>query len=64
MNEVKQTPKAIDLEEIVLGAMILERTSIIEVIDLLDAEAFYLEKNRIIFKAIKSLYESGGQLTL
>ena len=44
MNEVKQTPKAIDLEEIVLGAMILERTSIIEVIDLLDAEAFYLEK--------------------
>ena len=63
MNEVK-TPKAIDLEEIVLGAMILERTSIIEVIDLLDAEAFYLEKNRIIFKAIKSLYESGGQLTL
>ena len=41
----KVPPQAIDLEEAVLGAMMLEKDAVISVLDILKPEAFYKEAN-------------------
>ncbi len=48
-------PQAVELEEAVLGALMLERDSIIGVQEYLNADAFYTEEHKIIFQAIVSL---------
>jgi replicative DNA helicase len=56
-NEIgKLQPQAIELEEAVLGAMLLEKDALSSVIDVLSAESFYKEQNGIIFKAIYTLF--------
>ena len=49
-------PQAVDLEEVVLGALMLEKEAVNEVIDILTPEAFYKEAHQKIFKAIKDLF--------
>ena len=49
-------PQATDLEEVVLGALMLEKEAVNEVIDILTPEAFYLDKHQKIFAAIKALF--------
>ena len=49
-------PQAVDLEEVVLGALMLEKDAINEVIDILTPEAFYKEAHQKIFRAIKDLF--------
>ena len=49
-------PQAIDLEEVVLGAMMLEKNAVNAVIDLLTPDVFYKESHQIIFTAIKDLF--------
>ncbi len=48
-------PQAVELEEAVLGALMLERDSIIAVQEYVTPEAFYTEEHRLIYKAIESL---------
>jgi len=48
-------PQAPELEEAVLGALMLERDSIIAVQEYVVAEAFYIEAHRIIYQAICDL---------
>ena len=48
-------PQAVELEQAVLGALMLEKDAIIDVQEYLKAESFYLEEHRIIFKAIQEL---------
>ena len=48
-------PQALDLEEAVLGALMLEKDGIITVQEYLTADAFYSEQHRIVFKAIEEL---------
>ncbi len=48
----KVPPQAIELEEAVLGALMLEKDAIISVGDLLKEESFYKSAHRKIFKAI------------
>ena len=48
-------PQAIELEQAVLGALMLEKDAIIDVQEYVKAETFYLEEHRIIFKAIQEL---------
>ena len=48
-------PQAIELEQAVLGALMLERDAIIDVQEYVKTETFYLEEHRIIFKAIQEL---------
>lgn len=52
----KLPPQALDLEEAVLGAMMLENDRLAEVIEILRAEAFYKESHQVIFNAIKRLF--------
>lgn len=39
-------PQAVDLEEAVLGALMLEQNALTNVIDILKADAFYKESDR------------------
>ncbi len=48
-------PQAIDVEEIVLGALMLEKHAYISIADIIDSASFYLHEHQIIFEAIKSL---------
>lgn len=60
----KIPPQALDLEEAVLGAMLIDKKGVDEVIDMLSAEAFYKEAHGYIFEAIFSLFESGEPIDL
>ncbi|MDR2893874.1 MAG: replicative DNA helicase [Alistipes sp.] len=48
-------PQAVELEEAILGALMLERDSIIAVQEYLTADAFYKDTHRTIYRAIESL---------
>ncbi len=52
----KIPPQALDLEEAVLGAMMLENDRLAEVIEVLKPEVFYKESHQIIFSAIQRLF--------
>ncbi|CCY36559.1 replicative DNA helicase [Alistipes sp. CAG:831] len=51
----KVPPQAIDVEEAVLGAMMIEPNCVPDVLERLTAECFYKEANRKIFSAISAL---------
>lgn len=51
----KIPPQAVEVEEAVLGALMLEREAFIGVADVLIEESFYKEEHRTIFKVIKEL---------
>ncbi len=51
----KIPPQAKDLEEAVLGAIMLEKTAFDTVIEILKPECFYVEAHQRIFKAMQSL---------
>ena len=48
-------PQAVELEEAVLGALMLEKDCIITVQEFVSPEAFYTEEHRLIYKAINEL---------
>ncbi|HNW75510.1 MAG TPA: replicative DNA helicase [Bacteroidales bacterium] len=52
----KVPPQAIELEEAVLGAMMLEKDALTEVIEILSPQVFYKESHRVIFSAIQRLF--------
>ncbi len=52
----KLPPQAVELEEAVLGAMLLEREALSTVIDILSKEAFYKEQNGRVFAAMVALF--------
>ncbi len=52
-------PQATDLEEAVLGAMLLEQNALTNVIDILKPGVFYKESHRRIFSAIHELFLAG-----
>lgn len=60
----KVPPQAIDLEQAVLGAMMLEKNAVNETIDILTANSFYDPKHYYIFKAIVELFGSSNPIDL
>jgi replicative DNA helicase len=57
MEYGKVPPQAVDLEEAILGAMMLEQQAVNKVIDILQPDMFYKEAHQYIFKAIFKLFE-------
>ena len=51
----RKPPQAIDMEEAVLGALLLEPNSVSDVLDMLNPDCFYKEANRKIYQAISAL---------
>ena len=56
MEHGKIPPQALDLEEAVLGAMMLEKDKLSAVIELLQPEVFYKTEHQLIFAAIRRLF--------
>jgi len=51
----KLPPQAVDLEEAVLGAIMLEKDAVLAVLDILKPESFYKDAHQKIYKAILDL---------
>lgn len=51
----KIPPQALDLEEAVLGAIMVEKDAVISILDVIKPESFYREANQTIYKAIVDL---------
>ncbi len=60
----KLPPQAIDLEEVVLGAMMIDKKGVDEIIDILHSEVFYKTAHQYIFQAIHTLFEEGQPVDL
>ena len=60
----KIPPQALELEEAVLGAIMLEKDAIIEVIDILKPESFYKDEHQKIFKAVLDLFANDKAIDL
>lgn len=60
----KLPPQAIDLEEAVLGALMLEKDALTTVIDILKPESFYVEKHKEIYTAIVQLFNNSEPVDL
>lgn len=52
MEYGRMPPQAVDLEEAVLGAIMIERDAVIAVLDILKPESFYKESHQKLYRAI------------
>ena len=52
----KTPPCAIEIEESVLGALMIDGTAMDKVVDILSAQCFYKDTHQLIYKAIAELY--------
>jgi len=64
LEKGKLPPQAVDLEEVVIGAMMIDKKGVDEVIDILNPEAFYKEAHQHIFDAIFKLFKEGSPIDL
>ncbi len=64
LEKGKIPPQAIDLEEVVLGAMMIDKRGVDEVIDILHSEVFYKPAHQHIFEAIFNLFKEGLPIDL
>ena len=60
----KVPPQAIDLEEAVLGALMLEKDALSAVIDILKPESFYRDSHRMVYEAIVDLFNDSEPIDL
>ncbi len=64
LQKGKIPPQAVDLEEVVLGAMMIDKKGIDEVIDILSPDVFYKTAHQYIFEAIVQLFEDSSAIDL
>ncbi|MBU3821431.1 replicative DNA helicase [Flavobacteriaceae bacterium XHP0103] len=64
LEKGKIPPQSLDLEEVVLGAMMIDKKGVDEVIDILSPDAFYKEAHQHIFEAIYQLFENSEPVDL
>jgi replicative DNA helicase len=60
----KIPPQALELEEAVLGALLLEKKAVDDVIDILSPESFYKDAHQKIYNAIKELFGESKPIDL
>ncbi|NJN25976.1 MAG: replicative DNA helicase [Cyclobacteriaceae bacterium] len=60
----KLPPQALDLEEAVLGALMLEKDALTNVIDILKPDTFYKESHKEIFQTIVDLFNNSEPVDL
>ena len=60
----KLPPQVKDLEEAVLGAVMIEQNAINEVTDILKDESFYVDAHQRIWRAIRMLFQSQAPIDL
>nr|WP_246164367.1 replicative DNA helicase [Xanthovirga aplysinae] len=60
----KLPPQALDLEEAVLGAVMLEKDALTKVVDILKPASFYKEAHQKIYNAVVSLFNNSEPVDL
>ena len=60
----KLPPQALDLEEAVLGAMMLEKNAVNDAIDILKPDSFYKDAHQRIFQAITELFQQSQPIDI
>lgn len=60
----KLPPQAVDLEEAVLGALMLEKDALSAVIDILKPDCFYKDAHRLIFEVIHELFHKNQPIDI
>ncbi len=60
----KLPPQATDLEEAVLGALMIEKDALSAVVDILKPESFYKEAHQRIYSAILTLFGNSEPIDL
>lgn len=63
-GHLQPLPSAIDLEQTVLGAILLEKDAFIEVAAMLSSKHFYSEEHAVIFEACEKMYEKGRPIDI
>ncbi len=64
-NELgKVPPQAVDIEQAVLGAMMLEKNAVTDVIDMLTPSSFYDPKHQFIYNAVRELFGNSSPIDL
>ncbi len=64
LEKGKLPPQVMDLEEAVLGAMMIDKKGVEEVIDMLQPDAFYKDAHKNIFEAIFQLFTDSQPIDL
>lgn len=64
LEKGKIPPQAIDLEEVVLGAMMIDKKGVNEVIDILHPDVFYKEAHKFVYEAILALFNNSSPIDL
>ena len=64
LEKGKLPPQTLELEEAVLGAMMIDKKGVDEVIDILQPEAFYKDAHKFIFEAIFQLFTDSQPVDL
>lgn len=64
VNLGKLPPQAVDLEEAILGALMLEKDALTTVIDILKPDSFYKEAHAEIYSAIVELFNNSEPVDL
>ncbi len=64
LEKGKLPPQALELEEAVLGAMMIDKKGIDDVIDILHPDTFYDKKHQEIYSAIYALFQNSEPIDL
>ncbi|MFD1294018.1 replicative DNA helicase [Lutibacter holmesii] len=64
LEKGKLPPQAMDLEEAVLGAMMIDKKGVDDVIDIIHPEVFYKEAHQLIYEAIYALFQNTEPIDL
>jgi replicative DNA helicase len=64
MQHGRVPPQAVELEEVVLGAMMLEKDAVNAIIDILKPEVFYKDAHKKIFTAIYNLFSKSEAIDI
>ena len=64
LEKGKLPPQAIDLETTVLGAMMIDKKGVDDVIDILNPDTFYVPAHQEIYRAIYTLFQNSEPIDL
>ena len=60
----KIPPQDVEMEKVVLGAILLEKNALTQVVDILKPEVFYSAQHQLIYNAIQSLFSSSNPIDI
>lgn len=64
LEKGKIPPQVVDIESVVLGALMIDKKGVDEAIDILQPDAFYTPQHQLIFEAINNLFKGNQPVDL